>query len=770
MSAIARRSTQRFRLRVSDWRQRTAHPQAGRWPTYWLAAVALLLPSAAWAQDKKLATLNVSGVLTAKDPVHPAKTGCHFKAYDFRMAAGATYLIDMRSTELDAFLRVEDAKGHLLALDDDSGGNRNAHLQYQAPATGTYRIIATTFKAGERGRFTLNAGLASTMPTAVGMSQPIQLSGPGGTVHVWASPQNVTNPPNGQQEETHGYLEYRLVVANDSPTATHRVTVALPRRGGGYPYAGYYVRSITRSLELQPGETSVVSLFQPNLPLAFAGGNLEVTVDGRALPTSNALPIDQQRGRFRRVSNWPPSLFSRSILTSPFLDTELRNRIPISAVGQPGPSGQIPYGTTGSVYNGKPYTYVMLDHFRGATGPMNTWSRHWLGYSSYDGIVLRDGDLHAASPEARSALWRYVECGGALLVLGTAELPAHWQRTGQDKGGRTYYYPGFGACIVASETNLQKWGPEDLRILTTMWGHSARPWQDVESVDAAQQRFPVVDDVGIPIRNLFLVMLVFAVLIGPVNIIVLSRIGRRVWLLWTIPTFSLLTCMAVVAYMTLSADWEGTVRAEGLTILDERTQRATTIGWLALFSPQTPGDGLHFSRDTELSPHVQAWSNNSHPSRTIDWTNDQHLASGWLTARIPAHFLVRTCESRSDHLTLDRRADSLAVTNALGADIRTVWLADADGKLSTTDALPVGGTAVLTPSDRRAAGSGSQLRDAFGRDWLSLVDDLTAEPQKYLRPGCYIAVLDAAPFIPQGLDAATPRRCRAVVFGIMAKR
>ena len=56
--------------------------------------------------------------------------------------------------------------------------------------------------------------------------------------------------------------------------------------------------------------------------------------------------------------------------------------------------------------------------------------------------------------------------------------------------------------------------------------------------------------------------------------------------------------------------------------------------------------------------------------------------------------------------------------------------------------------------------------EAFDSDWLELVDKLAAAPEAYLRPGCYIAVLDAAPFIPQGLAGATPHRCRSVVFGI----
>jgi hypothetical protein len=298
------------------------------------------------------------------------------------------------------------------------------------------------------------------------------------------------------------------------------------------------------------------------------------------------------------------------------------------------------------------------------------------------------------------------------------------------------------------------------------------PFRAVTSPSGAQERFAVVDDVSIPVRDLFLVMIVFCVLIGPLNILVLFWMGRRIWLLWTVPAFSLLTCAAVVGFMSATEDWHGTVRTEGLTILDESAGRATSIGWLGLYSPQTPGDGLYFSRDTELSPHNREARWGSHPAFTIDWTDDrQHLTSGWLTARIPSHFLVRTTEERREHLAVKAQPDgSLTIDNALGTDIATIWIADAHGTIYAASAIPAGaaGTAKRTP--QRAAAIPSKLREAFDSDWLELVDRLAAAPEAYLRPGCYIAVLDAAPFMPPGLEGATPRGCRSVVYGIRQTR
>ena len=75
-----------------------------------------------------------------------------------KLAEGKTYVIDMTSPDqkaLDPYLRLQDAAGKQLAFDDDSGGGLNARITFRAPATGTYRIVATSFANAGRGEFTL---------------------------------------------------------------------------------------------------------------------------------------------------------------------------------------------------------------------------------------------------------------------------------------------------------------------------------------------------------------------------------------------------------------------------------------------------------------------------------------------------------------------------------------------------------------------------------------------------------------------------------------
>jgi hypothetical protein len=80
------------------------------------------------------------------------------RVYQVKLVEGKTYVIDMTSPDtkaLDPFLRLQDATGKQLAQDDDSGGGLNARIIFRAPATGTYRIVATSFLDAGRGEFNL---------------------------------------------------------------------------------------------------------------------------------------------------------------------------------------------------------------------------------------------------------------------------------------------------------------------------------------------------------------------------------------------------------------------------------------------------------------------------------------------------------------------------------------------------------------------------------------------------------------------------------------
>jgi hypothetical protein len=104
--------------------------------------------------------------LTATDPIYKdGGTNGPFKAYPITLKSGKFYLIDMvrkktsALVNMDPYLYLEDpsAKNNfekIVARDDDSGGDFNARILYQATKNGEFRIIASSLNTTP-GEFTL---------------------------------------------------------------------------------------------------------------------------------------------------------------------------------------------------------------------------------------------------------------------------------------------------------------------------------------------------------------------------------------------------------------------------------------------------------------------------------------------------------------------------------------------------------------------------------------------------------------------------------------
>lgn len=101
------------------------------------------------AKEKKADTAKPAHEITADFLPHKPGTTRYYDTH------GKRYTIDLVSRDFDAYLRLEDSTGKQLAEDDDSGGNLNARIVFQAPKDDTYWIIATTFLGGT-GNYTLS--------------------------------------------------------------------------------------------------------------------------------------------------------------------------------------------------------------------------------------------------------------------------------------------------------------------------------------------------------------------------------------------------------------------------------------------------------------------------------------------------------------------------------------------------------------------------------------------------------------------------------------
>ena len=387
-------------------------------------------------------------------------------------------------------------------------------------------------------------------------------------------------------------------------------------------------------------------------------------------------------------------------------------------------------------------------------------------------------------PEARDAVWRWVECGGALLVVGEPDIPGSWVKRSppsrRTAGGVTLAElpVGFGRCLWMeaergnASVDVRTLPKAHLGRIRDTWRYSQAPWKHVGSASDAHGQFAVIEGVSVPYGSIFLLIVVFALLAGPVNVLVLARLNRRIWLLWTTPALAAVTSLIVIAYGFLSEGITPTIRTEGLTLLDQSTRRACTLASSAFYCPLTPLGGLRYGVEVEVVPRINRFGRAGvGGSRSLDWSNDQHLTSGWVSPRVPAYFMLRISETRSERV--DVRPDGnggLTAINGLGARIQRLTVADREGAVYVATDVAAGELTVLERAKgTRKLGKLADLRTYYTKArWMVKVEDekLLPKPKSWLMPGSYVAVLEACPFIPNGLGRSGRETTASVVVGL----
>lgn len=409
-----------------------------------------------------------------------------------------------------------------------------------------------------------------------------------------------------------------------------------------------------------------------------------------------------------------------------------------------------------------------------AESPVSEWSETWLAYSPFDTVVLGAADISSMSPAVLGAIGNYLHAGGTVVLFNETDLPAGWHPWQQSKlAGGVEYKIGFGRCFAFETENPAALDKQSIETLRNAVRDSAAYWQSLPSDNnSAESSLPIHGNMKIPARGIVFIMLAFVVLIGPINILLLNRYKRRVWMLWTIPAISFLTTLLVFTYSLLNEGITPDIRIAGVTVLDQVSHHAATLGGTAFYCPLTPSGGLNFDYETEATPLVRVgWGGGT--SREVDWSQSQHFERGWVSARIPAYFHVRKSETARERVDVSNENGTLQIINGLGAPIKSLWLADADMNLYEANNVAAGQKTGLILSKQSGtlekSGPDGLRRDmGFSASGADVLNGSSA--REYLMPNTYIAVLDGNPFIEDALTSTpNPKHTKSVsvVFGIL---
>ncbi|MEM1008971.1 MAG: hypothetical protein AAGJ35_08180, partial [Myxococcota bacterium] len=272
-----------------------------------------------------------------------------------------------------------------------------------------------------------------------------------------------------------------------------------------------------------------------------------------------------------------------------------------------------------------------------------------------------------------------------------------------------------------------------------------RPVAYANSVNKANQRLPVTENLSVPIRSFFLLILLFCILAGPLNFWVASKRKQRIAILWTVPLLALITSMGIFLYAMWSEGWSGYERSKVFALLDQGHQRALVFGWHGFYAPWPPRDGLHYDRATLLQPQFEFTRERQSSMR---WDRDQHLQPGWILSRIPLHFRLKKTETRRERMLFSRKNGHVYVSNGLGKTVERLWFADRARRVYVGAEIQAGQTVRLKRTSKIAFAQKNRMRQVFTEhNWEQISTPLTTTPEAFLERRSYIAGLRQPMFL-----------------------
>lgn len=397
-------------------------------------------------------------------------------------------------------------------------------------------------------------------------------------------------------------------------------------------------------------------------------------------------------------------------------------------------------------------------------------ARHWGAYTSLDLVVLDvTGGAPGAAELAPLAAW--VRSGGDLLVIGErAEAEARaqpelaaWmeQRFHTDSGLGDEYRCGLGRlCIGEVDGSVSDYEPW----ITTLLAAEGSPTYDASGWRGrtADPLIPGLDP--FPYRAFALVLMLFALVIGPVNFIFIAKKKKAVLLLVTIPAIAFVTTLLLLGYGILFQGLDVKTSSFTLTLLDERAHRTSTLECRRLFAGLAPAEGLA----PEPGTVVQAVQDGSmqRQSFEVEYRNGTLLKGDYLPTRIPVQQVIGSERAERARLLVRLEGGRLQVDNNLGTRVERLALRDLEGRFYTLG------------SPLAAGESAALARDEYGVDVAGLARELCeplsilpAEPASgmdFIPSGSYLAELETSPFRDACGIEENELAGRHVLFGVLS--
>jgi hypothetical protein len=243
-------------------------------------------------------------------------------------------------------------------------------------------------------------------------------------------------------------------------------------------------------------------------------------------------------------------------------------------------------------------------HFAGKFDPREM-PEDWRAYSGYDGIGMTDGDWGLLSPGARTAILRWNRLGGQLVIYAQsansdlATLDISNFGSGQRNALRSF--GNIAILPTGADLRLDTGGADEM--IKRFESKDNLPPLNHSIRNDFSSSWPLQIEFGGERYNymLFILILVaFGILVGPVNLFVFAKSGRRHRLFITTPIIALGTSVLLVALIILIDGFGG--RGTRVALMEIRPDDGENSAYI--YQEQVSRTGVLLGGDFTISEPV----------------------------------------------------------------------------------------------------------------------------------------------------------------------
>ena len=423
------------------------------------------------------------------------------------------------------------------------------------------------------------------------------------------------------------------------------------------------------------------------------------------------------------------------------------------------------------------------DTFAGRFDPAQM-PEDWRAYAGYDGVGMTDADWGVLSPGARNALLRWNRLGGQLVIYAlSASTNFATLGISDSAGGSREAERSFGSVSIQGiGTDLKLDAPATV----DLFGRSSNLPTLVSSLrDDFRGGWPLKSLFGMQRYNyaLFILILVaFGVLVGPVNLFVFAKSGRRHRLFITTPLIALGTSALLVMLIILIDGFGG--RGFRVQLMEVRPDNGENSAYI--LQEQISRTGILTDKDfviaepAAITPVVLESADNQWARLTDDnWGNGMryeaefrdgklHVSGDWFLSRSEQGQLVRAVVPTRGRIEARSTGSTPSLLSTFEFPIQTLYYRDEAGGYWKAENIEPGKAFTCTSIDTAAAENFAA--DAAGQLstrsrmalWKGQGDSLAA------RPNHFLAFTEAAPGVETytGIDW---KQTRTYITGPIAK-